>query len=52
MIYLSRFEKTQKGLKLQANFLYKKYLSYASQGKKELANKFLNSYRDTLSMMK
>ena len=51
MIYLSRFEKTNKDLTIQANILYNKYLSNMERNNTELANKFLIAYKDTLGLI-
>ena len=51
MIYLSRFEKTNKDLTIQANILYNKYLSNMERNNTELANKFLTAYKATLGLI-
>ena len=51
MIYLSRFEKTNKDLKIQADMLYNKYLSNKERKNTELANKFLTAYKATLGLI-
>lgn len=52
MIYLSRFEKTNKDLTLQANMLYAKYLSNIKMNNKELADSFLLAYKQTMGLRK
>jgi len=51
MIYLSRFEKTNKDLTIQANMLYIKYLSNMERNNKEMADRFLLAYKATLGLI-
>lgn len=52
MIYLSRFERTNKDLRIQANILYNKYLSNMERNNVKLADEFLTAYKATLGLMK
>ena len=51
MIYLSRIEKTNEDLKIQAKMLYSKYESNLERKNTGLADRFLTAYKCTLGLI-